>query len=124
MNRFNSEDLYERLLEFGIKSQTLVKKLPKTDYNKIYGLQLLRSSSSPGANYIEALEALSRKDFIHRLKISRKESRESIHWLRLIKYSNLELKDIQTNCNDQIDEGRQLIKIFTSSIITSEKKIS
>lgn len=98
--------------------------LPRTQYNLEYGDQLIRSSASPGSNYIEALEALSRKDFVHRLKICRKEVRESVHWLRLIQEANSSLRETYKESSELIQEGRELIKILTSSILTLEKKKS
>jgi len=118
-----SEELYERLLDFAKKSLELVKKLPKTTYNIEYGSQLIRSSGSPGANYIEAVEGSSRKDFIHRLKICRKESKESIHWLRLIKYANGQIVGVAEEADELIREAGEFIKIFTSSILTSQKNL-
>lgn len=120
--KFDSEAFYERLLKFGQQCQKLVSSLPRTDYNKEYGSQLIRSSSSPGSNYIEALEALSKKDFVHRLRICRKETRESVHWLRLISEANDQLREISNKCLELTSEGRQLVKILTASILTSEKK--
>ena len=76
-----------------------------------------------GANYIEALEGLSKKDFIHRLRICRKETRESVHWLRLIKDSNADLPEITKEAQKLIEEGQEIKKIFSSSILTSEKQI-
>lgn len=122
--KFNSEAFYERLFVFGQRCQRLVAQLPKTDYNREYGGQLIRSSASPGSNYIEALEAASRKDFIHRLKICRKETRESIHWLRLIQEANSDLMEIYNEAIQLTNEGREIVKILTASIITSEKKKS
>lgn len=122
--KFDSEAFYERLLRFGQRSQRLVSQLPRTDYNKEYGGQLIRSSASPGSNYIEALEAASMRDFIHRLKICRKETRESNHWLRLIQEANSQLKEIYQETSELIQEGREIVKILTSSILTSEKKNS
>lgn len=122
--KFDSEAFYERLLAFGQRCQRLVSQLPKTDYNREYGNQLIRSSASPGSNYIEALEAAGRRDFIHRLKICRKETRESVHWLRLIQEANSSLKEVSIEATKLIDEGREIVKILTASIITSEKKKS
>lgn len=122
--KFDSEAFYERLLHFGQRCQRLVSKLPKTQYNLEYGGQLIRSSASPGSNYIEALEAMSRKDFIHRLKICRKEARESVHWLRLIQEANPQLNGSSDESQALIGEGRELVKILTASILTSEKKNS
>ena len=117
----NSEELYNRLLRFAQRCQKLVKRLPKTVYNLEYGKQLIKSSSSPGANYIEAIEGVSRRDFTHRLKICRKETKESIHWLILIKSANEESKEIQIECEDLTGEAREFIRIFTSAVLTSEK---
>jgi len=121
MPQMTSEILYERLLLFAQRCQKLVYKLPKTIYNLEYGGQLIRSSASPGANYIEAIEASSRKDFSHRLKICRKESKESIHWLLLIESSNREDVKIREETVPLINEAREFIRIFTASILTSEK---
>lgn len=77
-------DLEERTFEFARRVRSFVRKLPKTIANIEDGKQVIRSSGSVGANYIEANEALSRKDFLMRIKISRKESKESKFWLRLL----------------------------------------
>lgn len=122
--KFDSNAFYERLLKFGQRCQRVVAVLPRTQYNLEYGGQLIRSSASPGSNYIEALEALSRRDFVHRLKICRKEIRESVHWLRLIQEANSPIRGVCKESSELIDEGRELIKILTSSILTSEKKRS
>jgi four helix bundle protein len=68
-------DLEDRTLAFAKETRVFVSKLPKTISNAEDGKQLVRSSGSIGANYIEANEALSRKDFLMRVKISRKESK-------------------------------------------------
>ncbi|MCL5439278.1 MAG: four helix bundle protein [Patescibacteria group bacterium] len=117
----NSELLYKRLLSFAQRCQKLVVKLPRNVYNMEYSSQLIRSSASPGANYIEAIEASSRKDFIHRLKICRKEAKESIHWLTLIQSANNNLFEIQKDIEELVKEARELIKIFSSSVLTSER---
>ncbi|RZJ56361.1 MAG: four helix bundle protein [Flavobacterium sp.] len=62
-----------------------MKKLPRTIQTIEDGKQLVRSSGSVGANYIEANESLSKKDFCYRVKICRKEAKESIYWLTLLK---------------------------------------
>jgi four helix bundle protein len=92
-------------------------KLQLTLSNTIYIKQLLRSSSSIGANYIEANENLGNKDFIMRLKICLKEAKESIYWLKLIKNP----PHLQTNNNILIQEALELIRIF-SSIISNKRK--
>ncbi|MEX2007717.1 MAG: four helix bundle protein [Candidatus Levyibacteriota bacterium] len=117
MNKFDSDAFYERMYKFAKDCNSLLRELPRNAYNTEYSSQLIRSSASVGANYIEAVDALSTKDFIHRLKISRKEARESIHWLRLIKDSNHFISQIDS----LIDEANQIKKILTSSIITTEQ---
>jgi four helix bundle protein len=93
-----------------------VKNLPKTLSNIEDAKQLVRASGSVGANYIEAEEALSRKDFILRIKISRKEAKESWYWLELT-----EPKEDQKNeKQDLIKEATELTKIFGSIVEKSK----
>ncbi|MFH0779621.1 MAG: four helix bundle protein [Parcubacteria group bacterium] len=80
----NIYDLEERTFIFAKNVREFVRKLPKTVANLEDGKQLIRSSGSVAANYIEANEALSEKDFVHRIKICRKEAKESRLWLRLV----------------------------------------
>ena len=77
-------DLEDRTLEFAKQVRIFIKKLFKTMSNIEDGKQVVRSSGSVGANYIEANESLSKKDFLMRIKISRKEAKESMFWLNLI----------------------------------------
>ena len=84
----------------------LVKKsVPNTEVIK----QLVRSSGSVGANYIEANEALSKKDFAMRIKIYRKESKDSVYWLKLIDISE---DGIDKERQVLINEATELMKIF------------
>jgi len=97
-------DLEKRTFEFAKAVRTFTKKLPKSISNFEDGKQLTRSSGSVGANYIEANESLSKKDFIMRIMISRKEAKESRYWLQLL--------DIQEN--DILEKERQnLVKEAT-----------
>lgn len=111
-------DLEERTLQFAIDCRLFLKKLPKTISNIEDGKQLVRSSGSVGANYIEANEALSKKDFAFRVKISRKEAKESTYWLKIIKATND--SDFQNDNIILIQESDELKKIF-SSIIEKSK---
>jgi len=89
-----------------------VKKIPRTISNIEYGKQLIRSSGSQAANYIEANESLSRKDFMLRIKICRKEAKESRLWLRLcITADDKEFSQMQV---ELIQEAYELTKIFNS----------
>jgi four helix bundle protein len=85
MNQIRKQyDLEERTLEFAKRVRTFVKKLPKSLANLEDIRQLVKASGSVGANYIEANDSLSKKDFSLRIKICRKESKESRFWLRLV----------------------------------------
>ena len=76
-------DLEERTLSFAKEVIVFTKNLPHTLANRETSKQVIRSSGSVGANYIEANEALSKKDFAMRVKICRKEAKESAYWLKL-----------------------------------------
>ncbi|HSM47247.1 MAG TPA: four helix bundle protein [Draconibacterium sp.] len=81
-------DLEERTFQFAKNVRIWVKSLPKTISNIEDVKQLVRASGSVGANYIEANESLSKKDFVFRIKICKKEAKESGYWIRLILESN------------------------------------
>jgi len=116
MPKFDSESLYERFYDFALSCQRLTLTIPKNIYNIEYSKQLIRSSASVPGNYIEAIESLGKKDFVYRLKVCRKEARESLQWLRLIQDTN---KNIDVS--KLIKEADELIRILTSSIINTEK---
>lgn len=109
-------DLEERTLKFAKRVNIYVNRLPKTLSNIENGKQLIRSGGSVGANYIEANESLSKKDFIMRIKISRKEAKESRYWLILSEPH----QDNDREKNDLIKESTEFIKIF-SSILEKSK---
>jgi len=110
-------DLEERCLKFAQRVRNYVKKLPRTISNIEYGRQLIRASGSVGANYIEANESLSKKDFKMRIKISKKEAKESRYWLILTE----PFKENQKEKDELIDEVTELMKIF-GSIAEGKKK--
>lgn len=114
-------DLEERTLAFAKDVRSLVKSIPKTQSNIEDGKQVIRSSGSIGANYIEANEALSKKDFIMRIKISRKEAKESNFWLQLI--STGDNTTLERERTKLLRESLELMKIFGSIVRTSEKDI-
>jgi four helix bundle protein len=105
-------DLERRTLEFAKRVRSFVKRLPRTTANIEDGRQLIRSSGSIGANYIEANESLGRKDFVMRIKISRKESKESTFWLKLLDVSND--KELEEENRKLIQESKELMNIFGS----------
>ncbi len=106
----NNYDLEERTLKFAKRINEYVNRLPKTIPNIENGKQLVRAAGSTGANYIEANEALGKKDFVMRIKISRKESKESKFWLELTS----PLKENQKEKEELIKESIELMKIFSS----------
>jgi len=110
-------DLEERTLNFARRVIEFVNRLPRTLPNLEISKQLVRSSGSVGANYIEANEALSKKDFVVRIKISRKESKESRYWLRLVQVNNR--KDEKERAY-LIQEATELMKIFGSILEKSK----
>ena len=111
-------DLEDRTYEFAKKVRLFVKTLPKTIQSIEDSKQLVRSSGSVGANYIEANEALGKKDFLMRIRIARKEAKESGYWLKLIR-DTTEL-DNEDDANNLIQESIELKKIF-SAIIEKSK---
>ncbi len=105
-------DLEERTLKFSKEVITFVKYLPRTIANIEIAKQLIRSSGSIGANYIEANESLGKKDFLMRIKICRKESKETIYWLKLVEVKSQE----ERRREFLIKEATELMKIFGSIV--------
>ena len=107
-------DLEERTFRFAESIRAFVKPLPKTISNAEDVRQLVRASGSVAANWIEADEALSKKDFLMRVKICRKEAKESRLFLRLIDTS---LAKATLSARDKLaNEARELTLIFSSII--------
>ena len=106
-------DLEERTLRFAKEIIEFVSVPPKTIANIEIMKQVVRSSSSVGANYIEANEALSKKDFTMRVKICRKEAKESRYWLSLIEVRG---EDAEKRRQSLINEVTELMKIFGSIV--------
>ncbi|MDJ0875004.1 MAG: four helix bundle protein [Desulfobacterales bacterium] len=113
-------DLEERLLEYSVRIIRVVENLPKTRVGNHVAGQLLRSGTSPYPNHGEAQAAESPKDFIHKLRISLKELRETQRWLKLIQ--RVPLIKNPNHLDDIQHETEELIKIFVASIKTAEKK--
>lgn len=111
-------DLEERTLEFAKRCRTFGKLLTKTIANIEDGKQLIRSSGSVGANYIEANESFSKKDLLLRIKICRKEAKESRYWLKLMD-TNEDLA-LEKQRHELIQEATELMNIFGAIIRKSE----
>lgn len=105
-------DLEDRTLMFAREVSRFLEGIPKTIGNLEYCKQLLRSSGSVGANYIEANESLGRKDFLMRIRICRKEAKESRYWLELLSDAGGE-QDVRDHL---IRESIELMKIFGAII--------
>jgi four helix bundle protein len=113
-------DLEDRTLKFAKQVIELVNVLPSNLSNNEIAKQLIRSAGSVGANYIEANGALSKKDFVLRVRISRKETRESKFWLSLL--------TIKEQSSDErrmalIQETEELSKIFGTIIDKVQPKV-
>ncbi len=113
-------DLEQRLLEYSARIIKVVESLPMTRVGNHIANQLLRCGTSPYPNHGEAQAAESVKDFIHKMRISLKELRETSRWLKLIKY--IKLINKSERLNGMLDETEQLIKIFVTSIKTARSK--
>ncbi len=114
----NKYDLEERTFQFAKSVCNYTKRLKKTVQNIEYIKQVIKSSASSGANYIEANEKLSKSDFIYRIKICRKEAKESAFWLRLIVETNEE--EYSKEGMKLFNEAIELKKIFSAIIKKSE----
>jgi four helix bundle protein len=112
-------DLEGRTLKFAMNVRAFVKKLRKTIANVEDSRQLIKASGSVGANYIEANESFSGKDFVFRIKISRKESKESRFWLLLIDCE--EKQDLENERQSLVQEATELMKIFGSMVRGKER---
>jgi four helix bundle protein len=115
-NKSKTYDLEDRTKEFAMKCRMLVRALLLDISNREDGKQLVRCSGSVAANYIEANEALSPKDFIYRIKVCRKEAKESRLWLNLLSVESDQI-ELQKYL---LQESEELLRIFSSIINKSE----
>ena len=115
----NKFDLEDRLIDFAVRIIRITESMPKTKTGTHISNQLLRSGTSPASNYGEAQSAESRSDFIHKMKISLKELRETKVWLQII--IKAELITPATILAPLLDETNQLISIFVTSVTTAKK---
>jgi four helix bundle protein len=113
-NRFDLED---RTARFSEKTIDFLKKLPQDIITRPLISQLIRSATSVGANYCEANEANSKRDFINKIAISKKEIKETRYWLRIISHT---LPDTKEEIGNLFQEAQELNLIF-SAIIQNSK---
>ena len=107
-------DLPERTFRFANDVKNLVKRVPDTIANREYSKQVIRSSGSVGANYIEADGALGKGDLLMKLRTSRRESRESRYWLRLLDVGSDRVVEVERI--RLMQEAYELLLIFSSII--------
>lgn len=108
-------DLEERTYKFAKRCRDFVNKLSKTIANIEYGKQLIKSSGSQAANYIEGNEKLSKKDCIFRMKVARKEAKESALWLRLCETNDSQ--ELEKEGKELVQEAIELRNILSSIVI-------
>ena len=113
-------DLEERLIDFAVQIIRTAESLPQTKVGNHVAGQLIRCGTSPAPNYGEAQSAESRADFIHKMKVSLKELRETRVWLLIIVRAKL-IKPA-SKLEPLIEENNELISIFVTSIKTAKKK--
>jgi four helix bundle protein len=111
-------DLNERTAQFGEAPIRFAKAVPLNDVSRPLISQLVRSGTSVGANYCEADGAGSRKDFLYRIMVCKREARETMHWLRMIAAA---VEDRQADARILWQEAKELQLIF-ASIHRSGKK--
>ncbi len=111
--------IYERCKQFSIKIIELCRSLEECG-DHIISKQILRSATSIGANYSEALGAESDSDFIHKISISLKETHETQYWLDILKDSNYITEEYY---NTLYNSSEEIYKMMTASVITVKKRL-
>ena len=117
----NAIELKKRLQTFALRIIKLTESLPNNITGKTLGNQIIRSGTSPGANYRSACLGKSDKDFLNKLKMVEEELDETLYWLELIIQSELIKENL---LKDLIKENNELLKIIVSSITTMKKKMN
>ncbi len=116
-----TDELKKRLKVFALRIIKLSESLPNNITGKTLGNQIIRSGTSPGANYRSACLGKSDKDFLNKLKMVEEELDETLYWLELIVESGLIKEDL---LKDLMNENHELLKIIVSSITTMKKKMN
>ena len=117
MEKMRPQELEDRLIDFAVAIMDVTEALPNTKAGTHIAGQLIRSGTSPAPNYGEARSAESRKDFIHKMKISLKELRETMIWLKIISRKLMVAGEVVDAAISECDE---LISIFVSSTRTAD----
>jgi four helix bundle protein len=117
----NSEELSARLKKFAIRILKFADNLPNTTSGRAISNQIIRSGTSPGANYRAACLGKSDKDFVNKLKMVEEELDETLYWLELIEESGSIKKNLIV---DLTNENQELLKIIISTINTMKHKMN
>jgi len=116
----NSQELRDRTKQFAVRIVKLAAALPRNRVGDVLGRQIVRSGTSIGANYREALRASSRKHFATTLEIAIREGEETLYWLEILVESGLikaaRLSDLTTEC-------RELVAILTATVVSTKRQI-
>ncbi len=113
----NRDEMKNRTKQFALRIIRLSRALPRSREADVLGRQVLRSGTSIGANYREAVRASSRKQFISTLEICLREGDETIYWLELLGESRLVSEN---RLADLLDECNQLVAIITATVRTTK----
>ncbi|OGG28910.1 hypothetical protein A2973_04350 [Candidatus Gottesmanbacteria bacterium RIFCSPLOWO2_01_FULL_49_10] len=114
----NKYDLKQRILQFVLEVIALARDLPDNRINRIFIDQIIRSVSGIGSNYEEADGTPTKRDFIYKMGVVKKEAKETRYWLTLIKFTND--KKFHGRIERLLQENEELIRIFASIIIKSK----
>ena len=116
-----TDELKKRLKVFALRIIKFSESLPNTKAGQTLGNQIIRSGTSPGANYRSACLGKSEKDFLNKLKMVEEELDETLYWLELIIESGMMKEEL---LKDLMHENHELLKIIVSSITTTKKKLN
>jgi len=122
MSNNRKYDIYDRAFNFAVRVAKFLETLPKRTVLIEYSRQLIKSSGSIGANISEADGALTKKDFVNKMGIARREAKESRHWLTLIKaVGSFKEENTERELDWLIAESIEILLIL-SSIIKNTRK--
>ncbi len=116
-----ANDLKERTLVFAARIMDFVECLPDSPSIRIVSDQIMRSSTSVGANYRAAGRSKSTKDFINKLKIVEEEADETLYWLELLQKRGIGTPE---NLQSLTREANELVSIFVTSINTAKANLA
>ena len=119
-NDIKIKDIHERIYQFVIRVINLTKVIPRDSQNIILINQIVKSATSMGANDQEADGTDSKKDFVAKYSIVRKEGKETVYWLRLIAETNPEFA---SRMDEITQEGKEIVMIVSTIMFNTKKKI-